>query len=264
MDLLAAVWSELQRDPLTSVLLCVVVTLSYTAQALTGFGGAALGMPAMSAFKRIPIASAVPIFSLLDLVGGFINFWKFCREAVWSQIAILLLPMFVGTTLGVLVLEIAPNHMMMGLLGIFVIATSLMNLFGVKGGLLRTLPPRAGLIVGACFGIIGGGFGGMFGTGGPIYALYLSNRLDPSKAVSTLGTFLAMSAFVRATIFYLRGAYTSLDIVVLACVAIPFVIATMLITHAYRARVSARASAGILQWILLAVGISLIVRASGL
>lgn len=264
MDLLTAVGAELQHDPLTVVLLCTIVALSYTAQALTGFGGAALGMPIMSAFKRIPIASAVPIFSLLDLVGGAINFWKFFREAEWAQIAILTLPVFAGTTLGVLVLEIAPNQMMVALLGIFVIATSLVNLFGIRGGLLRNLSPRAGLAVGTCFGIIGGCFGGMFGTGGPIYALYLSNRLEASKIVSTLGTFLAISAFFRAMVFYLRGAYAGPDIVALACAAMPFVIVTMLVTHAYRARVSARAIAGILQWILFAVGISLIVRAFGL
>jgi uncharacterized membrane protein YfcA len=103
----------------------------------------------------------------------------------------------------------------------------------------------------------------MFGIGGPIYALYLSNRLDQSKVAATLGSFLAMSAFVRATTFFLRGTYADLQIIALALAAFPFVIASMLIAHEYRKRVPAQTIANILRWILLVVGILLIARAFG-
>src|SRR5262249_61304338 len=77
MDPLASLWAEFQRDPTTILLVCAITAFSYSAQALTGFGGAVLGMPILSAFKRLPVASAVPGFSLLAGGGGPYNLLEF-------------------------------------------------------------------------------------------------------------------------------------------------------------------------------------------
>jgi uncharacterized membrane protein YfcA len=261
MELLASLWAEFQRDPATILLVCVITALSYSAQALTGFGGAVLGMPVLSAFKRLPVASAVPVFSLLDVVGGAINLWKFFGRADKAQIALLSLPMIVGTGAGVWLLEIVPNRWMLGLLGVFVLAVTSVNFVGLETGLLRNLSTGSGTIAGLCAGLFGGLFAGMFGTGGPIYALYISNRLDEPSVASTIGSFLAISAFVRATILLLRGLYADPQIIAIALAALPFVVASMLITHEYGKRISAKTVANCLRWILLTVGVLLILRA---
>src|SRR5262249_26798501 len=135
MDPLASLWAEFQRDPATILLVCAITALSYSAQALTGFGGAVLGMPGLSGFKRLPVGSAVPVFSLLDVVGGTINLWKFIARADKAQIALLSLPMIVGTGAGVWLLETVPNRWMLGLLGVFVLAVTVVNFAGLNGGL---------------------------------------------------------------------------------------------------------------------------------
>src|SRR5262249_1771199 len=255
MDLLASLWAEFQRDPTTILLVCAITGLSYSAQALTGFGGAVLGMPVLSVFKRLPVGSAVPVFSLLDVVGGSINLWKFFRRADKAQIALLLLPMIVGTGVGVWLLETVPNRWMLGLLGVFVLAVTSINFIGLKAGLLRNLSTASGTIVGLCAGLFGGLFAGMFGTGGPIFALYISNRLDEPRVAATIGSFLAMSAYVRALILLTRGAYADPRIIAIALAALPVVVASMLIAHEYGKRVPARTVANGLRWILLFVGI---------
>ena len=261
MDPLASLGAEFQRDPATILLVCVITALSYSAQALTGFGGAVLGMPVLSVFKRLPVGSAVPVFSLLDVVGGVINLWKFIGRADRTQIALLSLPMIVGTGAGVWLLEIVPNRWMLGLLGVFVLAVAAINLLGLHAGLLRNLSTASGAIAGLCAGLFGGLFAGMFGTGGPIYALYLSNRLDEPNVASTVGSFLAISAFVRATILLLRGLYADPQIIAIALAAIPFVVASMLLTHEYGKMVPAKTVANGLRWILLIAGVLLILRA---
>src|SRR5262249_14959283 len=216
MDPLASLWAEFQRDPTTILLVCAITAFSYSAQALTGFGGAVLGMPILSAFQRLPVASAVPVFSLLDVGGGAINLWKFFGRADKTQIALLSFPLIVGTGAGILLLVVVPQRWMLGLLGVFVLAVTSINFIGLKGGLLRNLSTASGTIAGLCAGLFGGLFAGMFGTGGPIFALYISNRLHEANVASTIGSFLAVSAFVRATILFLRGAYADPQIIAIA------------------------------------------------
>ncbi len=49
----------------------------------------------------------------------------------------------------------------------------------------------------------------MFGSGGFIYAMYLSRRLDDKDAMrATQSALIALSTFTRVVIFALAGIYT--------------------------------------------------------
>ena len=86
-----------------------------------------------------------------------------------------LLPwMLLGIALGVTLLRDAGARWPLILLGAFVLVVCFQGLRGARGGPKPPLKP----IWAFPFGVFGGVFSALFGTGGPIYTIYLSRRLD--------------------------------------------------------------------------------------
>jgi uncharacterized membrane protein YfcA len=92
--------------------------------------------------------------------------------------------MIVGTYVGTVVLNRLPSRYILLAFGIFVLTTTLRSL-------RATTKPRPSWLLAIVAGLGGGVLSGAFGIGGPLYALYVSSRMDAKKVSHSLGTLIA-------------------------------------------------------------------------
>jgi hypothetical protein len=135
-------------------------------------------------------------------------------------------------------------------------------LYGLRGLFAR--PPTAHLArawVGL-FGSIGGVFSAMFGSGGFIYAMYLSRRLAGKDAIrATQSTLIGLSTFTRAVIFALAGVYADRRMLALALLLAPAMLLGTWAGHHITLRLSREQFLRVLYFVLIGSGLTLVMRA---
>jgi uncharacterized membrane protein YfcA len=255
-------WNEIQSDWITAAIVGVTVACSYAAFALIGFGGGPLATPFL--VLRLPVRMVVPLLAVLDLVGATINLANLLarggraelKARVDFQVLKILIPtMIVGTYVGTVVLNTLPSRYVLLAFGIFVFTTTLRSL-------RAKTKPRPSWLLAIAAGFGGGVLSGAFGIGGPVYALYMSSRLDAEKLSYSLGTLIGMAAATRAMIFFYDGIYANAQLVALICVALPSQLFGMLCTHQVTQDVPRQTIIRLLRYLLLLVSISILVRAA--
>lgn len=193
-----------------------VIFVAYTVFGMTGFGAAMVAVPVLVQF--IPLQFAVPLVVLFDLactalVGG--RNWK---RVSLPELGRLFPWMMLGIALGVTLLHDAGARWPLMLLGGFVLAVCIRGLRGSSG---NSTAPLKGYWA-FPYGIFGGVFSALFGTGGPIYTLYLSRRLDAlDQFRATISVVILLSGIVRATAFAASGLYAQPEILAAAAVLLP-------------------------------------------
>jgi uncharacterized membrane protein YfcA len=230
------------------------LAIAYVIFGITGFGTALIAAPVLA--QVMPVASIVPMLALLDCTAAIINGVKLNdkiakREMIW------LVPLLIGGSLlgGYLLLVIPPRPMMLAL-GLFVVGYAIWSLASpsFKGRLsqLWVVP----------FGAIGGVFSAMFGSGGFIYAIYLSRRLEDKDAVrATVSVLIALAAFTRLVIFAVAGLYTTLELPLLALLLVPAMLIGLYAGHRITLRMSREQFIRVLSVVLIVTGATLVVRA---
>lgn len=145
------------------------ITVTYVIFGITGFGTALIAGSLLAFF--IPVDRIVPMLALLDCSAAVANVARDRHSAVLSEVKRLVPLMILGSLVGAAVLLYSDPQKLLVYLAAFVIAYSLYALSGIKPSAEFT--PRAVYP----FGFIGGIFSALFGSGGFIYAIYLSGRL---------------------------------------------------------------------------------------
>lgn len=227
---------------------------AYTVFGLTGFGAAMVAMPLLVQF--VPLRFAVPLIVLLDLVSttlvGVRNRAHVSREEVVRLSPFLLLGVVIGATA---LAKLDSKWSLVGL-GVFVIAMALRSLFTANAD-RRML--GAGWVVPA--GVGGGVFSALFGTGGPIYTMYLSRRLpDVDVFRATISTVILLSAIVRVSAFAATGLLQQDGLLRTAVFALPFSLGGVAIGSFLRKKISAVAVKRLLLLFLAAGGCGVILR----
>jgi uncharacterized membrane protein YfcA len=230
------------------------LAIAYIIFGIAGFGTALIAAPVLA--QVMPVASIVPMLALLDCTAAIINGVKLNdkiakREMMW------LVPLLIAGSLvgGTLLLIIPPRPMMLAL-GVFVVAYALWSLaspsFRGKLSQLWVIP----------FGAIGGIFSAMFGSGGFIYAIYLSRRIEDKDAVrATVSVLIALAAFTRAVIFAFAGLYTTLELPLMAACLVPAMLLGLYLGHHITLRMSREQFIRVLSIVLIVTGTTLVVRA---
>lgn len=228
------------------VFAALIITLAYTVFGLTGFGSSITAMPLLALL--FPVRFAVPLMLVFDLCTSLLlslRNWK----AVDRRELLRLVPfILVGMTLGVTLLIHAPERTLLLLLGLFVLAYA-------GWGLTR----RAGVTPisarwAAPLGAVGGIFTALFGTGGPIYAIYLARRLfDKTTLRATNGSLIFISALARLALFTGTGLYSQPNLLALALLLLPCAFLGVYIgSHLHHKLPAQRVVQAI--WIILIVG----------
>lgn len=203
---------DLPLDTLASAAL--IITPAFIVFGLTGFGSSITAMPLLAHF--FPLRFAVPLMLILDLCAATLLGLK-NRSSVDRRELLRLVPfMLVGIVLGVTVLVRAPERALLLLLGIFVLAYAAWSLLYRPS--LKTI--AAGWS--APLGTAGGVFTALFGTGGPIYAIYLARRLhDKAELRATMTSLIFISGLSRIALFATAGLYAQQNLLLLAALLLP-------------------------------------------
>lgn len=192
----------------------VIIALAYAVFGLIGFGSSITAIPLLAHF--FPLRFAVPLMLLLDLCATMLLGWK-NRSAVDRKELLRLIPfMLLGMVLGVTLLVNAPERLLLFLLGSFVLAHACWSLLLRPG--VKTIATGWALPLGTA----GGVFTALFGTGGPIYTIYLAGRLhDKSVLRATISTLILASSIFRLALFTGVGLYAQRGLPLLAAVLLP-------------------------------------------
>jgi len=229
------------------------LVIAYVIFGIAGFGTALVAAPILA--HAMPVASIVPLLALLDFAAALAGSLRLSDKIAAPELFWLAPLMVIGSVAGVTLLISLPAPHMMLLLGIFVAA------YGAYGLFARIPPGKIGRGWVGLFGPIGGLFSAMFGSGGFLYAIYLSRRLDDKDAIrATQATLIGLSTLTRVVLFLIAGIYADLQLLVLATVSLPAVAIGLYVGHRITLALSRDAFLRLLHILLIASGGSLILR----
>ena len=231
-----------------------IIAAAYSVFGLTGFGAARVAVPVL--VQIMPLHFAVPLIMLLDLVSTTLVGMKNRSLVSRHELARLAPFMLIGVFLGATALaNLNPKFALIGL-GVFVVAMALRGLFSPRSAHLSI---GAGWVVPA--GVGGGVFSALFGTGGPIYTMYLSRRIPDVDAFrATISAVIFLSAVARLFAFGAAGLLQQENLLRTALWALPFSLAGLGLGTYLRRKVSAAAVKRLLLVFLTVGGCGVIVR----
>jgi uncharacterized membrane protein YfcA len=238
----------------TLLLAATIVTLGYVVYGLTGFGSSIIAVPLLALF--FPLRFAVPMMLVFDLLTGLLLGLRHRRDLSRPELLRLLPIVAVGMVAGVtLLVQVEERWLLLGL-GCFVVAYAAWSL------LTRALPTPVSARWAVPAGLVGGAFTALYGTGGPIYTIYLARRL-PDKVVlrATIGVLIFCTALIRLVLFTGSGFYQQAGLLPLAFALLPCAVIGYLIGSRLHARMSTRRAVQAVWVLLVGGGTSLIWRA---
>ena len=164
---------------LTWALLAFILLFAHTMETVLGFGATLIALAL--GVHLLPLEELLGILVFLALVQSTWLAGRYFRFIAWGTLGMLILPAAaVGTGLGMLSRDLAATGTLQVILGVFVIAISLMELSKLRGdGLAR---PPLGPLVGYPVLLAGGIFHGLFASGGPLIVYYASRTLGSPAA----------------------------------------------------------------------------------
>lgn len=224
----------------------VIVTAAYTVYGLTGFGAAIIAIPLLAHF--FPLRFAVPMMLIFDLFAGFLLGLKNRKQLDWQELLRLLPFLLLGMTAGVTLLVQASERWLLIVLGTFVLAYAGWSMFS------KVSPTPVSSKWALPAGMIGGAFTGLYGTGGPVYMIYLARRL-PDKNVmrATIGVLIFGTALFRLVLFTGNGFYLQRGLLTLVFSLLPFALLGYLAGSHLHAHMSTQRAVQCV-WLLLIAG----------
>jgi uncharacterized protein len=234
-------------------ILLVAVLLGYTVFGFGGFGANIVALPLLA--QVMPLRLAVPLLLLMDLLFALRIGLKDRQQVQGSEIRRLAPTMLIGMALGAWALSRVAEAWLVGLLGTFVTAYALWSLLGRAA--TQPLSPRWAWPA----GLGGGVFSALYGTGGPIYTIYLARRIEGAASLrATVGTVVLGSALIRLLLFtgvglFAQGQLPWLALAALPCAALGFALGSWL-----QGRLAPQRVRRIIWLMLLASGVSLLAR----
>lgn len=232
---------------------CSAVTLGYTVFGLTGFGANIVALPVLA--HVMSLRSAVPTLLLLDLLSAALLSSRNRSSVEVTELKHLVLPMLAGMALGLPLLQYAPESLLLVLLGGFVGLVAAWNLFGRAKGAIAS----RGWVWPT--GLAGGAFSTVFGTGGPVYTLYLAHRIvDATRLRATVASVILGSALVRLVLFSGSGLLRESALPAVAATLLPCALVGYLIGSRLHFRMPQADVKRAIWMLLVGAAISLVVR----
>jgi hypothetical protein len=224
--------------PALLVAIPLIVLLGYTVLGVTGFGSAVVAVPLLA--HLVPLATSVATITSLDFFAATHTAWRQRHHIAWHEFKRIAPAAVVGIGLGgTLLLNLPPEPALLAL-AIFV---------GLYGAYVLSGAPRPRHAPGWLAiptGVIGGIFSSLFGTGGPLYVVYLSARIEDKGALrATAASMVVLSVWLRLGFFIVTGVLTA-PLLLLGALLLPVMALGVFLGHRLHDRLS---SAGVLRLI---------------
>ncbi len=233
----------------------LVLLLAYFVRGISGFGSGLIAVPLLA--LKFPLPQVVPFMLLADfsasaMIGG-LHFQHVAKDEVKR----LLPASLAGVALGTSLLVSLPADALLATL------SALILVFALRFLLLRPGPFSAVSRLWAYpAALTGGAVGGLFGTGGPPYVIYLSHRIqDKSVLRATLSGVFFMEGLIRIATFLIAGLLLDGAIWLHALAAIPIVVAAMYAGSHIHTRLSNFQMQRMVGWLLLGSAVSVLIKA---
>lgn len=250
-----AVFPEIPALVLVTVALVVLV--AYTMFGATGFGSSIISVPALA--HVFPLAFVVPLVTTVDTFAATATAFRLRRLVAWAEVRRLLPAMLIGIAVGATLLINLPPGPALLALGTFATAYGayvLSGLAGARSG--RSVPGWLAWPI----GIVGGVFSALFGTGGPVYIVFLSARIaDKSALRATSALIVGISVWIRLALFAATGLLLDVRLITIAAMLLPVMVAGLALGNRLHAALSGRGIQRLVATLLVGNGIWLCLRA---
>lgn len=235
----------------------LVVLLAYTIFGATGFGSSMISVPALAHF--FPLTFILPLVTAMDVFAATSTSMRLRRWVAWRELLRLLPAMVIGMTLGATLLLNLPPGPALLLLGVFASVYGVYLLLGPRA--LKRAPAWLAWPV----GLAGGVFSVLFGSGGPVYMVFLSARMQDKAALrATSATILTISVWLRIALFTGAGLLLKPALLTLVVLSLPVMAAGLWLGNRLHHALSGRGILRLIAGLLLGNGIALIIRAATL
>lgn len=236
------------------VALPAVILVAYTVFGATGFGSSIITVPALA--HIFPLTFTVPLATSLDVLAATTTSLRLRRLAWWKEVARILPAIIVGIALGGTLLLRLPRAPALLALGSFVTAYGAWVLIGPRR--FTHAPGWAAWPI----GIVGGVFSVLFGTGGPIYIVYLSARIGDKAALrATSAIIVTASVWMRFGLFVVTGLLLHAQLLVVALVLLPVMVGGLRLGNRLHHALSRQGVLKLIAGLLVVNGIALVLRA---
>ena len=197
----------------TTLLIAAIFFLAAFTRATVGFGDALLAMPLLSLVAGVRVAA--PLFALVSLVYTAVFLSKSWRDIQFRAAGHLILASACGIPLGLWLVNVAPERLILSLLGVLLILFGLYNLFTPSLPTLR----HPWLIY--LFGFVSGILSGAYNTNGPPIVMYgILSRWTPDQFRATLQAYFLPVGLLTA-IGHAAAGMWSVNLFQLAAIATP-------------------------------------------
>lgn len=231
----------------------LALTGGYTIFGMTGFGSAIVAMPLLT--QVMPLHRAVPVMLVCDMISGMLLGATSRSNVQMAELRRIVPWMLLGMLTGLALLMYVPERPLLIVLGVGVLTYSLWRLRG--GDAFRQLGPRWAIPL----GLSGGGFTAMFGTGGPLYTIYLAGRLEDRNALrATVSTLIMLTGLTRLVMFAVTGLLLQPAVLALMVWLVPCCLLGIRAGSWLRHRVPAAYISRLLWTVLIVGSVSLLVK----
>ena len=180
-----------------ALLACLI---AYIVLGVTGFGSSLVLVACL--VQILPIQEVVAQVVFLDLFGGVYLGTKNFSDIAKKEFAWLMIFNAIGLVIGLTLLIKAPEKPLLAVLAVFVLFNGVSMLVQRNAG----HPKPFSRWWGVPLGVFGGVFSSLYGTGGPIFVVYLTHRRESFKQVrATIAAIIFASVLARAVLLSIAG-----------------------------------------------------------
>jgi uncharacterized membrane protein YfcA len=232
----------------------VILLAAYFIRGITGFGSGLIAVPLLALF--LPLQFVVPLILLLDFTASIIIGGLTLRRVQWGEVGVLIPFGLVGVAIGTSLLVNLPKTPMLVTLAVFVLVFALRSLMNLQG----SKPISRWWAIPAS--LTGGTVGGLFGTGGPPYIIYLAHRVPhKSDLRATLSVLFFTEGLARIVSFLLAGLLMTAEVWFAYFAALPVVLAALYAGGHVHVGLSQDRMTRLVGLLLLVSGLSLLTKA---
>jgi uncharacterized membrane protein YfcA len=231
----------------------LIVFAAYVVFGITGFGSTLIAVPLLA--HLVPLKFAIPIVVLLDGIASIGQGFKLRADIDRRELLPLLPFLVVGMTVGTLLLVKVPGETLMTALGALVLV------YGVGYFFDRAASLRLPRWSAAPIGIFGGTTAALFGSGGPVYVVYLAGRgATPGQIRATMPVVFVFTTLARIAVFALAGLFDT-EVFIATALLLPAMALGLWLGNRLHGKLSRGQAARAIGAVLILSGASLLTRA---